>query len=1236
MKAIKYLFFLLALGTCLNVHGVEPNTIRIPSHQIQKGPDETAHLTRKGNYPVVAMPSKTTLEYDTRLGLAEINLKTAPGSPYAGWQLLRIVLDTPRAIAGNALLDQRSGRCQLKDSPALSSSVTLDVMGNALLSNTAHRYCLCVFPACLSKGEIDLAYYLRSPDGLQTIVLSHKLPVRRTLFQAGKPSLFNVTVPASLSAKWTIREHRVDETAYKNRVLNLLKRCNIASCQVTYVDRIDSIAFVVVNEDYYNEKPVRKTYVNRPIDMQSIYQAASMSKVPCAYIFTKMVDEGEVDLDTPLYQYYPGLLGRFHPRYREQAKLITGRMALTHTAGCGSGYGNIPLDFYPGYQYNYRNSNIVILQYVIEYLKGKRIDEVAEDYIYAKRDMPNSRYSWQPQYDSLAVTAFTDTVPYNHQKDWYVNDYIQYSDFPWDKGRTGIDNNTSYHWRTNSTECTRFWRWLLEGADLSEAMFNEFIDQGILINADEISLERGNRYMGLGTRTEYNDELGAVTYHTGRNGPFRSLGITFLERNAALSFFTNTRHYYAMYHPLLDIFIPHSDVMSWTMWVADAGTPVPGWVASEPRKRPICETSFEGTNKPVPAVRQQGPVIRPAVRDTQAIRTQLESIMKRAGITALQLTYSDPLGDLVFQLGDTNAQACSDRALPLYYQVMKLVDDGRLDLDAPLCALIPGFTERFAPEFRDASRQVTSRMCLQHTSGVFLENGLFKIRHAPGATFYAKSGDERILQLVVSHITGSPAADAIPVQTSAADFSAFLKWALAGGGLSPALNDSIRSSLIHIGAKEYRRERMSLWRGLGWNIERNAELGEILYHTGEQTGWKNLAMVLPQIGATLCVFARTNGRINFYDALVSIFLPTDEPLSCFGCGALYPLEDELSYYQSAVLDLIRRADIPSMQVCYTRPGKTISFAVTNEEFYDRPENAPYRLRDIDTQTTYEACSISKVPLAYLACRMADKGLLDLDKPLYSYFPALLDRFAEEDRETAKKLTARICLTHAAGLDNTTYGRGADDKIRFKYPLGEYHYSGPGVMLVQRTLEHLWGEGLDTYSARELFHPLGMMHTNYRWQAWNEELSPYGFREGRVQRNKDWNGDRCNAAYSMRTTAEEFTRFLYYIMDGGGLSPEMYRQMLTRYTERPAGDAHNVHHGLGWLILDDPELGEIIYHTGNNVSFKGNALANPGRRETLVYFLNGDHPYNVNGPMTQLFFGNKEPISIFQSGRQLPD
>ena len=318
-----------------------------------------------------------------------------------------------------------------------------------------------------------------------------------------------------------------------------------------------------------------------------------------------------------------------------------------------------------------------------------------------------------------------------------------------------------------------------------------------------------------------------------------------------------------------------------------------------------------------------------------------------------------------------------------------------------------------------------------------------------------------------------------------------------------------------------------------------------------------------------------------------------------------------------------------MQVCYTEPGKVISFAVTNEDFYADPAHAKYRLREIDNLTQYEACSISKVPLGYLACRAADKGILDLDKPLYEYCPEILDRFAPSDRETAKQLTARICLTHTCGLDNKNYKKTAQSPdITFKYPIGEYHYSGPGIFLVQLAMEKIWGETLDVYSARELFKPLGMNHTNYLWQPYNEQLSPYGFRrDGRVQRNKGWSGLKCNAAYSMRTTAEEFTIFLKYIMDGGDLSKDMYEQMLHKYI---VSEMKSTFRGLAWRLAEDPELGLIVYHTGNNGSFRGNALCVPSRYETLVFFYNGEPKRGsaINDQMTKTFFKTRESIPAF--------
>ena len=342
---------------------------------------------------------------------------------------------------------------------------------------------------------------------------------------------------------------------------------------------------------------------------------------------------------------------------------------------------------------------------------------------------------------------------------------------------------------------------------------------------------------------------------------------------------------------------------------------------------------------------------------------------------------------------------------------------------------------------------------------------------------------------------------------------------------------------------------------------------------------------------------------------------------------------EVDALKAKVLDICKRANLPSMQVCYTEPGKTISFTVTNEDFYADPVHAKYLFRPLDNLSQYEACSISKVPLSYLACKMADEGKIDLDTPLYEYFPQLLGYFKNEaDYDRAKRLTPRICMTHRTGLDNKTY---KEKQMEFKFPEGEYHYSGPGIFLLQRTLEHIWGEPLQDYSKRVLFDPLGMHHTNYSWQPYNDELSPYGFLSDTVTFNK-W-GPRANAAFSMRTTAEEFTRFLYFWMDGANLSPEMYKAMTDKYILAiDEGERGKAYRGLGWVVCEDAELGHFIYHGASNRSFRGMMGCFPEQRKTFVYFFNGtSESYNVHGPMTQAILGTEGFGTPWRSGKALP-
>jgi len=75
----------------------------------------------------------------------------------------------------------------------------------------------------------------------------------------------------------------------------------------------------------------------------------------------------------------------------------------------------------------------------------------------------------------------------------------------------------------------------------------------------------------------------------------------------------------------------------------------------------------------------------------------------------------------------------------------------------------------------------------------------------------------------------------------------------------------------------------------------------------------------------------------------------------------------------------------------------------------------------DTATCFYGASLSKALFAYLVMQLMDKGILDLDKPLYTYLPKPLPEYdkykdlAGDDRW--KLITARHCLSHTTGFPN---------------------------------------------------------------------------------------------------------------------------------------------------------------------------------------------------------------------------
>ena len=142
-----------------------------------------------------------------------------------------------------------------------------------------------------------------------------------------------------------------------------------------------------------------------PANPQALFKIASISKLYTAVSVAKLVNRGHLSLDNTLADYFPELAGRI-----ENAENITLRMMVQHRSGIPN-YTNTPnfwsqptlsyqesldliLDqeasFQPGTDYEYSNTNYLLLSKLIEKTTGKEKFEYIQEVILNPLDLQNT------------------------------------------------------------------------------------------------------------------------------------------------------------------------------------------------------------------------------------------------------------------------------------------------------------------------------------------------------------------------------------------------------------------------------------------------------------------------------------------------------------------------------------------------------------------------------------------------------------------------------------------------------------------------------------------------------------------------------------------------------------------------------------------------------------------------------------------------------------------------------
>ncbi|MFT3668452.1 MAG: serine hydrolase domain-containing protein [Pseudoxanthomonas sp.] len=167
----------------------------------------------------------------------------------------------------------------------------------------------------------------------------------------------------------------------------------------------------------------RRNAQGDPLQTDTVMYGASLTKAVFAWTVMQLVDEGTLDLDRPVGEYFPKPLTDYpaedaYGPWPDLAgdtrwKTITARHLLTHS----SGFANfaylepdekLRIHFTPGSRYAYSGEGLILLQYVIERGLGLNLGQEMQRRAFDRFGMPNTSMIWRPDFAANLADGWTE------------------------------------------------------------------------------------------------------------------------------------------------------------------------------------------------------------------------------------------------------------------------------------------------------------------------------------------------------------------------------------------------------------------------------------------------------------------------------------------------------------------------------------------------------------------------------------------------------------------------------------------------------------------------------------------------------------------------------------------------------------------------------------------------------------------------------------------------------------
>ncbi|HJR81730.1 MAG TPA: serine hydrolase domain-containing protein, partial [Anaerolineales bacterium] len=239
--------------------------------------------------------------------------------------------------------------------------------------------------------------------------------------------------------------------------------------------------------------------------------------------------------------------------------------------------------------------------------------------------------------------------------------------------------------------------------------------------------------------------------------------------------------------------------------------------------------------------------------------------------------------------------------------------------------------------------------------------------------------------------------------------------------------------------------------------------------------------------------------------------------------------------------------------------------------------------------------------------------------------------------------ARQALTHTTGLQNWRFND--EDKLAFDFQPGtNFSYSGEGFFYVQRVIEQITGQSIESALQERVLRPFGMASSSYIWRAEHENRISRGHRD-RGQKAEPWNawqGRRLlaiaakknkpldewlytdfvealpqvhkelsplpnnmipNVAGSLLTTISDYAQFVLRLLDP---SDEVARLMLV--------PQYKLNRVISWGLgigLEKIENRTCFWHWGENGIFENFMFGDPESGSGILILTNGSRGLRIS-------------------------